>query len=119
MARTTPVARYCRKPGRQPAGPHLSLRLMLCQHGDTLPPNEGIKALYMSRIILFHKTMCERSLTNFQNTLKTKTYHQNRFRRGRIDSKNRRGQNKLRVAENGASIGALDKKLSRSKVADE
>ncbi|MED6213423.1 hypothetical protein PIB30_093186, partial [Stylosanthes scabra] len=64
MARTTPVARYCRKPGRQPAGPHLSLRLTLCQHGDILPPNEGIKALYMSRIILFHKTMCERSLTN-------------------------------------------------------
>ncbi|MED6129292.1 hypothetical protein PIB30_106444 [Stylosanthes scabra] len=27
MERTTPVARYCRKPGRQPAGPHLSLRL--------------------------------------------------------------------------------------------
>ncbi|MED6200726.1 hypothetical protein PIB30_088116 [Stylosanthes scabra] len=27
MARTTPIVRYCRKLGRQPAGPHLSLRL--------------------------------------------------------------------------------------------
>ncbi|MED6202167.1 hypothetical protein PIB30_102656 [Stylosanthes scabra] len=27
MALTTPVVRYCRKPGRQPAGPHLSLWL--------------------------------------------------------------------------------------------
>ncbi|MED6213009.1 hypothetical protein PIB30_089115 [Stylosanthes scabra] len=87
MARATPVARYCRKPGRQPAGPHLSLRLTLCQHGDILPPNEGIKALYKSRIIHFHKTMCERSLTFSKITLKTKTYLQNRFRRGRIDSK--------------------------------
>ncbi|MED6200703.1 hypothetical protein PIB30_087886 [Stylosanthes scabra] len=32
---------------------------------------------------------------------------------------NRRGRNKLRVAANGASIGALDQKLSRSEVADE
>ncbi|MED6197071.1 hypothetical protein PIB30_053307 [Stylosanthes scabra] len=104
MAHTTPVARYCRKPGRQPTGPHLSLRLTLCQHSGIHPPNEGIKALYMSRIIHFHKN---------------KTYLHNRFRRGRIDSKNRRGRNKLRVAANGASIEALDQKLSRSEVADE
>ncbi|MED6125988.1 hypothetical protein PIB30_073900 [Stylosanthes scabra] len=61
MARTTPVVRYCHKPGRQPAGPHLSLQLTLCHHGD---------------ILIVHKTLS-----------KTKTYPQNRFRRGRIDSK--------------------------------
>ncbi|MED6185433.1 hypothetical protein PIB30_057003 [Stylosanthes scabra] len=140
MARTTPVPRYCRKPGRQPSGPH-------CHFGsryvNTVMGIDSLlsKSIFLRKIAQRIDSAAERIdslglccisaelLSSKPSNDESKSVpgrqaqcsHAISFAPLSIQAHhiipvalNRRGRNKLRVAANGASIGALGQKLYRS-----
>ncbi|MED6151245.1 hypothetical protein PIB30_080729 [Stylosanthes scabra] len=66
MARTTPVARYCRKPGRQPSGPH-------CHFGSRYVSTAQVIRLWNSQ-----NRLADLSLNQFQKQNRLKP-QPNRF----------------------------------------
>ncbi|MED6197765.1 hypothetical protein PIB30_059717 [Stylosanthes scabra] len=89
MGRTMPVAHYCRKPGRQIAGPH-------CRFGSRYVNTVmGIDSL------LSKSTFLRKMAQRIDSVVESK------------------GTKQASSSRNGVSIEAPDQKLSRSEVADE